>query len=109
MADCLDPLALQQGANNLAAHRDTADLLDLTACNRLAVGDQRKGFEQCARVARRALLPQLADPTRQILPHLVAIAAGDTLEFVAATLAILGQIFQRLIDQAVGGHLQLVE
>src|SRR3546814_281726 len=40
VADDADPLALFQRLDDVAVHRDAADLLDLAAGDRLAVGDQ---------------------------------------------------------------------
>src|SRR3546814_7815406 len=64
VADDADPLALFQRLDDVAVHRDAADLLDLATGDRLAVGDQGPGFERGAGVFGLALGPQPRHPGR---------------------------------------------
>ena len=58
MSDDPDPAALEQRLDDVGVHRHAADLLDLATRDRLAIGHQRQGLEQGARVLGRPLLPQ---------------------------------------------------
>src|SRR3546814_13927932 len=76
VADDADPLALFQRLDDVAVHRDAADLLDPATGDRLAVGDQGQGFERGAGVFGLALGPQPRHPGVHVLLDLVAPAGG---------------------------------
>jgi hypothetical protein len=62
MSHDADPVALVQGADDVGADGHAADLLDLAAGDRLAIGDQGQGLQQGPGIALRTLLPQAPDP-----------------------------------------------
>ena len=101
VADDADPLALLERLDDVAVHRDAADLLDLAARDRLAIGDQRERFQRGAGVLRLPLGPQARDPRMHVGLHLEAEARGEFDEFDAAVFALLAQGFQRLLHAAV--------
>ena len=84
MADHAHPVALQQRLDDVGRHRDAADILDVAARDRLAIGDQRQRFEQRAAVFLRLLLPQARDPRRHFLDDLEAEAARHFAQLEAA-------------------------
>ena len=88
MADDPYPAALEQRLDDVRVHRDAANLLDLPARDRLAIGHQRQGLEQGARVFGRALLPESGDGLRDGRTDLDAIAARDFDDLDAASLVI---------------------
>src|SRR5688572_16191812 len=96
VADDADPLALFQRLDDVAVDRDAADLLDLAARDRLAVGDQGQGFQCGAGVAGLPLGPQARDPGVHVGLDLEAEARGHFDEFDAAFGVGLAQGFQRL-------------
>ncbi len=100
VADYADPLALFQRLDDVAAHRHAANLLDLAAGDRLAVGNERKGFERGAGVAGLALGPQAGDPAMHLGPDLVAEAGRDFDQLHAARLAVGLQLRDRRLDGA---------
>ena len=103
MADDADPLALLERLDDVAVDRDAADLLDLAAGDRLAVGDQRQRFQRGAGVLGLALGPQPRDPGVHVGLHLEAEAGGDLDQFDAASVRRpVAQRFERAFDAAVG-------
>ena len=100
MADDPDPFALFQRLDDVAADRHAADLFDLAAGDRLAVGDDRQRFQRRAGVFGLAFGPQPRDPGVDIGLHLEAIAGGGFRQFDAAAFAGGAQIGQRLFDAA---------
>src|SRR5713226_9508248 len=71
------PLPPQQGFNNLGTDRDASNLLDFTARYRLAISDDRQGFQQGAGVTQRPLLRKARDPFAVFLARLKTIAMFD--------------------------------
>src|SRR5713226_2914319 len=71
------PLPPQQGFNNLGTDRYASDLLDFTARYRLAISDDRQGFQQGARITQRPLLRKARDPFAIFFPGLKPIAMID--------------------------------
>src|SRR3546814_8230444 len=61
-ADFADPAAIEQRADDVRRHRDTAHVFDLATRDRLAIADQCQRFEQRARQPRRLLLIQARYP-----------------------------------------------
>ena len=66
VADRLDPAAVLELLDDRAGDGDAADLLDVAAGHRLAVGNDRQRFQDRARIARRPLGAQ----ARQVGGHL---------------------------------------
>ena len=97
-----DPFAFLQRADDAGAHRDTPHFLDVAAGDRLAVGDQRQGFQQRAGIALRTLFPQPRYPGVDLLAHLDAKTAGDLFQFDTALGVILAQFRQGGADVGVG-------
>src|SRR6266576_2038221 len=83
-ADLLDPAALDKRADDVGAHGDTANLFDLPARDRLAIGDDGERLQQRARVTRRTLFEQLGDVIGVLRARLDAPALADLLELDAA-------------------------
>ena len=52
MADGVDPAVPFQGLDDVGGHGDVADIFDVAARHRLAIGDDCQGFHHRARVAR---------------------------------------------------------
>ena len=77
MADHADPLALFQRLDDVAVDRHAADLFDLAAGDRLAIGDQRQRFQRGAGVLGLALGPQARDPGVHVGLDLEAEAGGE--------------------------------
>ena len=113
MADHANPLALLQGLDDLAVDRHAADVFDLATGDRLAIGNQRQGFQHGAGIALRTLLPQPPDPGRVTLAHLQAIAAGNLLQLKGTALTGFTQQRQGLFEhrrlRALGFLEQLIE
>src|SRR5690606_27257888 len=102
MTDDTNPLALDQGFHDVAGHGDAANVFDVAARNRLAIGNQRQCFEQCAAVALRFFFPQARDPRRDTLHNLKTVAAGDFAQFKSAPAVTLGYRSQRLAHTGAG-------
>src|SRR3546814_7281458 len=79
-ADFADPAAIEQRADDVRRHRDTAHVFDLATRDRLALANQCQRFEQLARQPRRLLLIQARYPFGVISAHLAAPTAGDRSE-----------------------------
>src|SRR5690606_8553234 len=105
MADDADPFALLERLDDVAVHGHAADLLDLAAGDRLAIGDQRQRLQGRARISGRALGPQPRHPGMDVGLDLVAEARCQLDQLDAASGAILAQLLQRLLDAAVGCRL----
>ena len=101
-----DPLALHQGLDDVAAHRDTTHLLDLAARDRLAVRDQRERLEQRSRVTGRAFGEQATEPTRVLLANLQAVTARDFHQFDRSLAQRLAERGQRLAQHVTIGRLR---
>jgi len=95
------PTTRIQGFDDVAVDRHAADLFDLAARDRLAVGDQRQRFQRGAGVLGLALGPQPRYPGVHVGLHLVAETGGDLDQLHAAFGGLLAQGFQRFFD-AVG-------
>ena len=89
MADGLDPAAILELLDDLAAHHHAADVLDVAARDRLAVGDDGQRLEHGARVLGRLLGMQAVEELAQLRAALEAPARGDgdQLDAAAAPLA----------------------
>src|SRR3546814_14907259 len=98
MANHTNPLALLQRLDDLAVHRDAADILDLATGDRLAVGNQRQGFQQRAGVTLRTLFPEPADTWRKALTHPKAVTTGHLFELKGADIAGLVQHLAGLLS-----------
>ena len=95
MADDANPVALLQRAHDRRADRHAADLFDLAARDRLAIGDQRQRLQQRARIARRTLLPQARHDVGAARTNLDAPAARDLDQLDAARLVLGGEQVER--------------
>ena len=91
VADHADPAALEQRLDDVGIDGHAADLFDFAARDRLAIGDQRQGFEQRPRILGRPLLPQPRHGLRHARPDLNAIAARHLEQFQAARLVVRRQ------------------
>jgi hypothetical protein len=109
VADDANPATLGQRAHDVGIHRHTADILDFAARDRLTVGDQRKRFEQGARVPRRPLLPEFRQAGGKMAPDLEAPTACDLDEFHRAALAVFGECGERLADSRSVRPLELLK
>ena len=109
MADDPYPAALEQRLDDVRVHRHAANLLDLSARDRLTIRHQREGLEQGARVFGRALLPEARDGLRDGRTDLDAIAARDFHELDAASLVIGLQGGDRAADLLGVRSVALVE
>ncbi len=98
IANDTDPLALQQRLDDMAVDRHATHIFDLATGDRLAVGNQRHGFEHGAGIALRPLLPQAPDPWRELLADLQAITGRHFLEFEGPPLAGFAQQRQGLLE-----------
>ncbi len=98
-----------QGLDDIGTHRHTADLLDLTPGDRLAIGDQCQCLQQGPGVFLRAFLPQPGNPGAETLAHLVAKSAGDFLQLETPSLAALGRLLQGRANGRVVRALGLLE
>ena len=95
VADGLDPATLFQGLDDVRVDRHAADILDVAAGDRLAVGDDRQGFQHRTRIARRFLVLQARQPGLHLRPGLEAPAVGHLHQFDAAALPLLAQLLER--------------
>ena len=75
MADDVDPAAALQRLDDLRRHRHAADVLDVAARHRLAVGDDGQRLHHRARIARRLFRLQALDEGLELRPGLEAPAA----------------------------------
>ncbi len=88
MSDDTYPAALEQRLDDVRVHRNAANLLDLSARDRLAVRHQRERLEQGARVFGGPLLPQARHGLGDGRADLNAIAARDLDQLDAAGLVV---------------------
>ena len=95
MAHHANPLSLHQGFDDLRAHRHTTNIFNVTARNRLAIGNQGQGFQQGARVSLRLFFPQPANPGGHVLHDLEAKTAGDFTQLKTTPGAAFGERSQR--------------
>ena len=103
MADHLDPVALHQALDDLAADADAADLLDLAPGDGLAIGDECQGLEGGPGIAGGLFLPQAGDPLGEALTHLEAPAAAHFLQFDAAAFTLPGDPGQGIANGLAAG------
>ena len=103
VADHADPLALLERLDDVGVDADAADLFDLAARDRLAVGDQRQGLQRGARVLGLALGPQARHPGVHVGLHLEAEAGGHLDQFDAAVGAGFAQFGDAPVRSLPGG------
>ena len=82
--DFLDPAALGERADDVGADRHAADMFDLAARHRLAIGNDGERLQQRARIALRALLEQPRHVLGVLFARLDAPAAADLAQLHAA-------------------------
>ncbi len=109
VANHTNPLALDQGSDDVAVHRNAPYVFNLATGDGLAVGDQGQGFEQRARITLRALFPQAPNPGRKVFADLQAVAAGHFLEFEGTAAARLAKHLKGLLEHVGLGALALFE
>src|SRR3954471_22798286 len=98
VSDHLDPCAFHQGVDGGRGDRDTADLLDVAARNRLAVRDDREGLQHRARIPRRLLLDDAVEEFLVIRLHPEAPAGGHRGELDRAAAPLELQLLEHLAD-----------
>ena len=94
LADDAHKPAVEQGLEHRAAVH-TANVVDLGACDGLAVGHNGQGFQHGARQAHRPPHQQLGNPRRVFRIGTQMPARGQGRHFDARALASLGQRLQR--------------
>ena len=65
MADGFNPASVLQRLHHITRNRHPAYALDIAARHRLLISDNRQRFHHRARIARRALLLQAAQPLKR--------------------------------------------
>jgi hypothetical protein len=95
VADGLDPAAVLELLDDLAADGDAADVLDVAARHRLAVGHDGQRLQRRARVARRLLGVQPVEVHAHLGPALETPAAGQRHQLDAAVLPVAQQLVEQ--------------
>ena len=90
------PATLQQGFHDAGADRNTTNVFDVGAGDRLTIGNQRQSLQQGAGVARCALFPQARDPVGNLFACLEAVALAHLLQFDTTSFALLLQGVEHL-------------
>ena len=98
VADHVDPAAVFQHLDRLRIDRDAADLFDVAARDRLAVGDDRQRFQRGARILRRLFRAQAVEVLLHFGPALEAPAAGQADHLDAAVVPVVAQFFEHQLD-----------
>jgi hypothetical protein len=98
MTHGVDPAAVLQRLDNLAGHRDPADVFDVAARDRLAVRDDRQGFHHRPRVARRLFGRQLLEVGLKIGAGLEAPAARYVHQLDRASAPVLAQLLEQILQ-----------
>ena len=87
------PLPIEQRAHDFGRHRDSAYILDITPGNRLAISNNRKGFQQSSRVPRRPALPERTQSRGIRGTSLKTKAARHLNKFNAAAGVVTSELF----------------
>ena len=95
VADGLDPAAVLELLDDRAADGDAADVFDVAARHRLAVGDDRQRLHHGARVLRRLLGVQAVEVVAHLGPALEAPAGGQRHQLDAAAFPVAHQLVEQ--------------
>ena len=87
-----NPFPLVEGPHDRGAHPHPAHVLDLSARDRLAVGDERKGLEQRPGIAGRPFPEEPGDPPRILFAHLVSESGRHFAQLEPPALAVRGEL-----------------
>jgi hypothetical protein len=95
MSDGIDPATSFQRLEDIRRYGDTAHILDVAACHRLAIGDDGQGFHHGARILRRPFVLQAVDVGLVFGPALEAPAGRQLHQFDAALAPVAAQVVEQ--------------
>jgi hypothetical protein len=99
VADHVDPAARLERLDDLRRDANAAHVLDVAARDRLAICDDRKGFHDRPRIARRLLGLQALDERLHLGPGLEAPAARELDQLDRAAFPVVAQLDEQALQR----------
>src|SRR5216117_810163 len=109
MTDDAYPVAFHERLDDLRVDGDAAHVFDLGARDRLPIGDERQGFEQCARIFARPVGPEPRDFVGELRADLKAETRGGLLDRDATALVVDAKLLEYAAHFLGAGPRRFVE